>query len=284
MSEQQISIWVAVVCLLPALAVFYLSRRKSKEVEVGQAPQIFPDKFTPFKLIGKEAITHNTNLYRFALPDPTRPLGLSPGQHVQIRSTFDEGVEVMKPYTPVSPASTLGHFDLLIKTYPAGRISKYMDSVAIGELVEMRGPKGSFKFDKNMTKRVGMIAGGTGITPLLSVTRAILEDPQDCTNITMIFANKTPEDCLLEQELDDLMAKHQDRFKVYYTVDIPNEKWTREQGLVTEQMIRKYLPESQEDCRILICGPPPMMAMVIKELESVGFTAPTVDESKVFKF
>ncbi len=287
---QSSAILLSVLLLLPALAVYYLSRKAEnngngsgadksvKKEEAGPLPQISPEEFRPFKLTRKEPVSHNTNLYRFALDDPTLPLGLLPGQHIQVRALID-GVEAIKPYTPISLFETKGYFDLLIKTYPQGRISRYMDGVKTGESVLMRGPKGSFQYVPNGCRRIGMIGGGTGITPLLSVCRAVLGHPDDRSPITLIFANKSPEDCLLESELKSLESEFPGRFRVCWTVDLPNEKWDGEIGLVTESMIQAHLPSPSEDCKILICGPPLMMTMVVGELKGLGYP-----DDKVFRF
>ncbi|KAK2496834.1 hypothetical protein MC885_013896 [Smutsia gigantea] len=70
-----------------------------------------------------------------------------------------------------------------------------------------------------MVKCVGMIAGGTGITPMLQVIRAIMKDPDDHTVCHLLFANQTEKDILLRPELEELRNEHSTRFKLWYTVD-----------------------------------------------------------------
>lgn len=62
-----------------------------------------------------------------------------------------------------------GHFDLVIKSYPNGVVSKYMDGLKEGDRIEVKGPLPKFKYVPNMKKRIGMVAGGSGITPMLQV-------------------------------------------------------------------------------------------------------------------
>nr|KAF6275175.1 cytochrome b5 reductase 1 [Pipistrellus kuhlii] len=89
-------------------------------------------------------------------------------------------------------------------------MSQYLDSLEIGDVVEFRGPsglltytgKGNFSVQPNkksppetrVAKRLGMIAGGTGITPMLQLIRAILKDPTDPTHCSLLFANQIPKD------------------------------------------------------------------------------------------
>lgn len=88
------------------------------------------------------------------------------GQHVSVRANID-GKDVMRSYTPTSLSSDLGYFELMIKSYPTGTLSKWFGELQVGQMVEMRGPKGSFLYTPNMCREIGMIAGGTGITPML---------------------------------------------------------------------------------------------------------------------
>jgi cytochrome-b5 reductase len=156
----------------------------------------------------------------------------------------------------------------------------------------MKGPKGhleylgcgSFNIKKkreieNYKKnKIGMIAGGTGITPMLQVIRAIMKNPDDNTEVWLIFANKTEEDILLRKELDDLPK---DRLHVRYTLDHPPIKgWKYSSGYVTEEMCREHLPPPVPESMIFLCGPPPMIKHAcIPALSKLGFV-----DAQVFKF
>ena len=66
----------------------------------------------------------------------------------------------------------------------------------------------------------GMLAGGTGVTPMFQVVNAILRDPRDKTQLSLIFANVTEDDILLRTELDTLAAVHPN-FSVHYVLNNP---------------------------------------------------------------
>ena len=104
-----------------------------------------------------------------------------------------------------------------------------------------------------------MIAGGTGITPMLQIIRAALKNPQDRTKLSLIYANVNFEDILLKKELDLLAQNHPDRFSVYYVLNNPPEGWTGGVGFVTKEQIQGHMPPTSEDIKVLMCGPPPMM-------------------------
>jgi cytochrome-b5 reductase len=127
---------------------------------------------------------------------------------------------------------------LLIKSYPQGNISKYMASLRVGNTIRVRGPKGAFVYTPNMVRHFGMIAGGTGITPMLQIIRAIVRGRAagDNTEVDLIFANVTPQDILLREDLD-AVTKEDSRIRIHYVLDKPPEGWTGGVGYVTGDMI-----------------------------------------------
>ena len=182
--------------------------------------------------------------YRFSLPRPTDILGLPIGQHISLACTVPENQpqQVVRSYTPISSDTSPGHFDLLVKSYPTGNVSKYLASLMVGQTMKVKGPKGAMVYTPNMVSRFGMIAGGTGITPMLQIIRAIVRGrPRnggtDITEISLVFANVNREDILLKDDLDAL-AEEDDRFNVYYVLNNPPNGWTGGEGFVTEGIIK----------------------------------------------
>ncbi|KAF0644207.1 hypothetical protein FPSE5266_04777 [Fusarium pseudograminearum] len=235
-----------------------------------------PDVFQDFELEEKTIVSHNVAIYRFKLPSPKHILGLPIGQHISIGAPCpqpDGSVkEIVRSYTPISGDHQPGHVDLLIKSYPQGNISKHMASLVVGQTIKVRGPKGAFVYTPNMVRHFGMIAGGTGITPMLQVIRAIVRGRAagDKTEVDLIFANVSPQDILLKEDLDALAAQDAG-IRIHYVLDKPPEGWTGGVGYVTADMINKYLPKPADDVKILLCGPPPMISGLKKATESLGF-------------
>ncbi|KAK7393984.1 NADH-cytochrome b5 reductase [Neonectria punicea] len=235
-----------------------------------------PDVFQEFELEEKTVISHNVAIYRFKLENPSSILGLPIGQHISIGAKLPQPdgttKEIVRSYTPVSGDHQPGYFDVLIKSYPQGNISKYMASLVVGKTIRVRGPKGAFTYTPNMVRHFGMIAGGTGITPMLQVMRAIVRGRAagDKTEVDLIFANVTPQDILLKEDLDALATKDAG-IRIHYVLDKPPEGWTGGVGYVTADMITKWLPKPADDVKILLCGPPPMVSGLKKSAESLGF-------------
>ncbi|XP_022944291.1 NADH--cytochrome b5 reductase 1-like isoform X1 [Cucurbita moschata] len=240
-----LTVAVAAVAIGVATAYYFYITKKSK-------PQgcLDPDNFKEFKLVKRKQLSHNVAKFRFSLPTPTSILGLPIGQHMSCRGKDSEGEEVVKPYTPTSLDTDVGYFDLVIKMYPQGRMSHHFREMREGDFLAVKGPKGRFKYEANEVEAFGMLAGGTGITPMFQVARAILENPVDHTNVHLIYANATYEDILLKEELDSLASRFPSRFSVYYVLDQPPEGWDGGVGFVTEEMIRLHCPGPSPNVRV----------------------------------
>ncbi|KAJ1995367.1 NADH-cytochrome b5 reductase [Coemansia spiralis] len=242
-------------------------------------------EYRKFKLVKKVQLSPNTARYRFELPTPNSFLGLPIGRHIQIMAVVD-GKEVARSYTPTSTDSDKGFFELVVKTYPTGVVSSYLDKMEIGDMIDVRGPRGAFIYTPNMARSIGMIAGGTGITPMYQIVQHILNNPEDKTHVSILFANVNEDDILLREELEKWAAEY-DNFEVHYVLNNPPEKWLGSIGFVTKEMIQKHLPAPADDIKILLCGPPPMVKAMGGYLAELGYEAPKIiskPNDQVFKF
>ncbi|GAA5936492.1 hypothetical protein JCM10213_000334 [Rhodosporidiobolus nylandii] len=261
---QQIALAGAVGLVL-VLAVFANLKPTPK-------PALDPAQWQKFKLVEKIVISPNTAIYRFELPKG-RILGLPIGQHVSVSATIN-GKLIQRSYTPTSSDDDVGFFDLLIKSYPTGNISRHFGELKVGDYVDVKGPKGQMRYAPGFAANIGMIAGGTGITPMLQIIRAALKNPKDTTKMSLIYANVNPEDILLKSQLDELAAAHPNRFEVYYVLNNPPVGWEGGVGFVSKEMIEQRLAPFADDAKMLLCGPPPMMTAMKKHLDELKWPAP----------
>ncbi|KHN26281.1 NADH--cytochrome b5 reductase 1-like isoform X2 [Glycine soja] len=262
---EMISMAVALVAIVGGTAYYYYVTKKPKGC-------LDPENFKEFKLVKRTQLSHNVATFRFDLPTPKSVLGLPIGQHISCRGKDSLGEEVVKPYTPTTLDTDVGYFELVVKMYPQGRMSHHFREMREGDYMAVKGPKGRFKYQPNQVRALGMIAGGTGITPMFQVTRAILENQQDKTNINLIYANVTFDDILLKEELDAFAIKFPNQFKVYYVLNQPPEIWDGGVGFVTKEMIQTDFPAPASDIKILRCGPPPMNKAMAANLEALGYS------------
>jgi len=228
-------------------------------------------------------------------PNPERALanGTWNGKHDK-----EDSSEIFRTYTPTPSTKTSGYFDLVMKIYrpgkfrmpdgqqvvweDGGKMSQYLDSRRVGDSLTITGPvgvheylgRGNFKVPGNVifSKRFGLLAGGAGITPMLQLVHAALTDPKDTCTFSLIYANKTEDDILCREIIDEMASASNGRFRAYYTLDFPPENWTGKKGFITTGMMKECLPPADIEPIILMCGPPPMVEFACKKnLDALGY-------------
>eukprot|EP00757_Euglenozoa_sp_SAG-D1_P000229 gene229-234_t len=195
-----------IVIGIAAVAVVYFIFKKKKSVPVLKGK----DELVDFVLKKKERLTHDTTRYTFGFPNDSDELGLYIGGHVSFHAKID-GEDVMRMYTPVSDNDRKGSVQFVIKTYretqvpvrgsetgemttlPKGKMGSYLESLPIDSKLTVSGPTGQFTYLGNgdfslrktgpsrNVKKIGMISGGTGITPMYQIANAIMADKNDKT-------------------------------------------------------------------------------------------------------
>jgi cytochrome-b5 reductase len=238
-----------------------------------KTPVLDPQKFRLFKLAEKTLVSPNVYRFVFALPNSDDVLGLPTGQHIALRAEI-LGKKVQRSYTPVSNNKDLGRIELLVKVYPQGLMTNHLAAMNVGDEIEIRGPKGAMQYSRTYAKNIGMIAGGTGITPMYQLIRAICEDEEDNTQISLLYASNSEEDILLREELDAFAAKNPHKFKFQHVLAKPKDSWTGLQGFINQDMIKEHLAPATDSSKVLLCGPPPMINAMKKNLAGLGWKEP----------
>ncbi|KAI3395809.1 hypothetical protein diail_822 [Diaporthe ilicicola] len=244
-----------------------LSQLMSKaEAESGEPKKIFPragPSFTRLTLEKSEDVNHNTKRLRFALPDEKAVSGL-PLTSALLTFAVPKGgyFPVLRPYTPITPSDTQGHMDLLVKRYPQGKQSTHLHSLAPGDSVMFAMCIPGYSWTPNKHKSVTLIAGGAGITPIYQLVQGILNNPEDKTQVTLVFGVNGEQDVLLNDEFKQYEASHPGQFKAVYAVsDLKGESGGGRfrKGYVTEALLREVAaPASDENTKVMVCGPPAM--------------------------
>lgn len=254
-------------------------------------PPLTPKDFRTFPVRKVESLTHNTKRITLRLPHPKDDMGMTPASMVLVRALID-GKPVVRPYTPTNLNEDLGRIELVIKSYPQGTMSKHLGTLKVGDHLDVKGPIVKFKYVPNQYNHIGMIGGGTGITPMLQLARAICLNPDDNTRVTLICANVTENDMLLREELDELQKKFP-QLKVHHVLSAPSGDWKGWRGFISSRMVYELMPKPDASkFLICVCGPPAMMQHVCGDkapdysqgelhglLEQLGYKA-----EQVFKF
>jgi cytochrome-b5 reductase len=234
--------------------------------------------FVRVKLVQKMEVTRNTALFVFELPLRAE-LCTSPGHHVILRRQTRKEV-VCRPYTPVTElVRYFGHqgstnaklqamnlpgtVALAIKRYQHGAMSSWLhDSVKIGDTVEMMGPSGGFYYMPNQYRSIGLVAGGTGLTPLLSVVMAALTNQSDQTAVKILYAASSEEDIMFHEELEQLAHQYPHKFTV---------KFVAGSGRITRALLHEYLPSPSDENLIAVCGPVGFCTTVQNQLAKLKY-------------
>ena len=181
------------------------------------------------------------------------------GKYLTVFETI-EGMPITRAYSiSSSPKESLeGKYELTIKLVEGGLMSKYIfDTWKKGKSVEVSAPAGNFEYQElRDAKKVICLAGGSGITPFVSMAKAIRDGDEDF-EMTLLYGSRNYENILFRKELDAI-AKECDKVKVVHVLsDEAEVKKGTEKGFITADLIKKYAPENEE-YTIFICGPQQM--------------------------
>ncbi|KAK0530677.1 NADH-cytochrome b5 reductase [Tilletia horrida] len=227
------------------------------------------DGFVDFVLKEVKPYNHDSSTFVFELPEG-KSSGLTTCSAVVVKAAGeglkdDKGKPIIRPYTPTTSPETEGHMDFLVKKYDQGNMSKHIHSLKPGDKLSIKGPIDKFQFDRpNIFQEIGLIAGGTGITPHWQAIQKLLSDPAEKTKVTLIYANKTQADILLREEFDRLAKEKPDRFKVVYGTDGDEPPAGGFKGYITNEILRANLPLPglADKAGVFVCGPPPFMEVI----------------------
>lgn len=139
-------------------------------------PAISKTGWTPLRVWSVIPQSDNTNLVRFVFDDPFAAAGMDVASYLLVRAFIGKEkpdgtrAAVIRPYTPSH--TTIGYLELVVKGYPEGKMSKHINSLKPGDKLDFKGPILGIPIIQNEFDSIGLIAGGSGITPMLQVRRA----------------------------------------------------------------------------------------------------------------
>ncbi|ETN43344.1 uncharacterized protein HMPREF1541_02503 [Cyphellophora europaea CBS 101466] len=238
-------------------------------------------------LHGKKIVSWDTRIFTYKLDHPRQRLGLPVGQHLMVRLRDPATREaIIRSYTPMSEINDEGFMDMLVKVYFAGpggkggKMSQAMDALPIGHFIEMKGPIGKFEYlgrgeclisaTPRHVKSFVMICGGSGITPIYQVFRAIMRDPEDTTKCTIFDGNRLFEDILCKDELEALSKDNEQKATILHTLTKAPDDWTGLRGRVTGKLVEENCVQDKETL-VLICGPEAMEKSMHQALLAAGW-------------
>jgi predicted ferric reductase len=180
-----------------------------------------------------------------------------PGQFAWIKLAGSPWTLEEHPFSFASSAERADRIEFGIKVL--GDFTKRIGDVPAGARAWVDGPHGAFTIDRYPAAGYVLIAGGVGITPIMSILRT-MADRGDPRPVTLIYADRSWDDVAYREDLEELRARLD--LDLVYVLEEPPAGWDGEAGLVTEELLQRRLPRGGFVRNYMICGPPIMLDVV----------------------
>jgi ring-1,2-phenylacetyl-CoA epoxidase subunit PaaE len=208
--------------------------------------------------------TAEANSIRFEIPLELRErFAFKPGQHLTLRATLG-GEEVRRNYS-LCTAPDESDWMVTVKRIGGGLFSNWVgDALKVGDTIDVMPPHGSFttEFDPSNKRHLVGIAGGSGITPVMSLVRSMLKyEPE--SRFTLLYGNRDSSSVIFLEALAALKDKYLERLEIYHFLDAEEQDIELFNGMLDrarcEEAVEHLLPDAPTVDGWFICGPGPMM-------------------------
>ena len=225
------------------------------------------------KLIIKEVQRETSSAVSilFNVPSELKPnYTFIAGQYLNLRLTLD-GKEIRRAYSICSSPES-GELRIAVKAVKNGAFSQFANTkLKSGDILEVGKPEGKFTFEPqgDRQKNYGAFVAGSGITPVISILKSVLESEPNSTFV-LVYGNKTPEETIFHNELHELQLKYVGRFFVHYVFSqakVDGELFGRIDKSVVNFVLNNKHKELTFD-KFYLCGPEEMIntvSAVLKE-------------------
>ena len=213
--------------------------------------------------------TASIKTFRFVNPaGGSIPFTFLPGQFLTLAVAL-AGQTVKRSYTIASSPAQRDYIEITVKREEQGAVSRFLhDRLQAGDLLQISAPQGYFTFTGTEADSIVLIGAGVGITPLMSVVRAMTDRgwPHD---LYLFFACRTTEDFVFREELERLQRRHPNLHVIASMTRSEGTVWMGPKGRLTKELIANSVPDLTRK-RIHVCGPPAMMEATIAMLLELG--------------
>ncbi|MER7608986.1 hybrid-cluster NAD(P)-dependent oxidoreductase [Nocardioides sp. NPDC127503] len=215
------------------------------------------------------AVTHDVKTFVFTTPD-RRAFDFEAGQFITIRVEID-GEMMTRCYTIASPPTRPDRLAITVKRVPDGVVSNWLhDNLEPGAWISMHAPAGAFVLPEEDAPKYLFLSAGSGITPVLSMTRTLYDLGSEA-DILFVHSARTPADIIYRGELE-AMARLMPNLRVVEICegDAPTERWMGLQGRISKPVLEILAPDLNER-ETFICGPAGYMAAAKSLLEELDY-------------
>ncbi|OYD70259.1 ferredoxin reductase family protein [Rhodococcus sp. OK302] len=173
------------------------------------------------------------------------------------------------PFSFSSSAENGTAISMTIKSL--GDFTSTVGTISPGTPAYLDGPHGVFTPDHNDGPGFVLIAGGVGITPMMSILRT-MADRRDNRPYLLFYASNSLDDITFDEELNELKLRL--NLTIVHILRTPPADWTGEQGFLDHDMLARHLPDHHERLQYFVCGPGPMLDAIENALTELGVPAP----------
>ncbi len=203
------------------------------------------------------------------------PFAHQPGQYLNVALMID-GKRVNRSFTIASSPTRSHHCEVTVKRSPAGQASKYLhEQVREGSKLKISAPAGRFVFSGADGKKVVLLAGGVGVTPLMSMVR-FLTDVCWAGDIYFVFSVRTQADLIFREELATLERRFPNLHVCLTLTKETGDAWKGRRGAITKDLLTDFVPDLTSG-PIYLCGPDGMMAAMRVLLLELGVAASAIN-------
>lgn len=219
-----------------------------------------------------QIVRETPTIQTFRLADPTAdrlPFDFLPGQFLQVEVVPEGGKASRRSYTIASSPTQRAYVEITVKREEHGVVSRHLhDTVTAGNLLSVSGPFGAFTFTGTDAESIVLIAGGVGITPMMSVLR-YLTDTAWQGEVFFLYGARSTEEFVFRDELERLERRFPNLHVIAAMQRAPGTVWLGPEGTITKEMITAAVPDIVSR-RIHLCGPPGMMGAMRAQLAELG--------------
>lgn len=213
--------------------------------------------------------THDVKSFFFRSPEG-RAFVFEPGQFITLELDI-EGETINRCYTISSSPARPHTISITVKRVPGGKVSNWLhDNLKPGAPIRVLGPAGEFTCARHPASKFLFLSAGSGITPLMSMSRAHHDLGED-RDITFVHSARTPDDIIFARELD-LIASNHANFRTSFVCERVGARtsWPGVTGFLSLPLLKLIAPDFMER-EIFTCGPAPYMKAVRDLLDEAGF-------------
>lgn len=214
-------------------------------------------------------VTHDVKSFIFEA-EGNAVFRFRPGQFVTLQLEID-GEQISRCYTISSPPTRPDTLAITVKRVPGGRVSNWLhDNVGRGTRISALAPLGAFTLPETPVAKYLFLSAGSGITPLMSMTRTLFDLGSDA-DVVFVHSARTPADIIFRRELE-AMAAVMPRIRVVHICedDSPSERWSGLRGRISPAVLQAIAPDLDERVTFT-CGPAPYMSAVRGILGECGY-------------